>query len=138
MRRVTLLATAAALFGAASAHADSSAVVFPPTDIGLQVGSTFAFGPGLVKVGNDEAIGGVTVGGPFVTAEGSPPPTGFQSQTVYVTASWHFEVIGPPSTSVGILFGGVYDASTSSEGAAAAGILTGDLTLPWTGSPSDL
>ena len=126
MRRLALLAAAAVLFGAASAHADGNTVVFPPVGIGLQVGSTFAFGPGEVRVGNDYAIGGVDAGGPYVTATGSTASEGQQSQTVDVTATWEYEVIGPPSTSVGVLVSGVYDAVSTGQSGTVGNIFVGD------------
>lgn len=126
MRRLLMAASAAALLGGASAHA--SAPTFSPVEIGLQVGGTFAFGPGNVTVRNDEASGGISATeGPWVTAEGSTAPTGFSSQSVDTTADWNFEVVGPPTTGTVLIdINGNYQVSSSGHSGTVANIFVGD------------
>ena len=128
MRRLAILAATGAVFGAASAAQAAGAplVVFPPTEIGLQVGGTFTFGPGILSIGNDEAIGNLTAAGPSVTAEGTTAPPGFTSQLVDVTADWDFKVIGGPVglNNVGIVINGLYSAA-GHGGATVANVFVG-------------
>jgi hypothetical protein len=122
MRNLAMLAAGAVLFGAASAHADSNEVVFPAVGFGLTVGSTFQQAPGDLRVGTDDAIGGATVGGPFVTASGSA----FTGNSVGATATWEYEIVGAPSTSIGILISGVYDAVSTGHSGTVGNIFVGD------------
>ena len=113
-------ATAAVLFGAASANATTAVVTLPPTEIGLSVGSAFIFGPGDLRVGTDDAIGGVTVGGPFVTVTG----TAYTGNLTNATADWRFEALGAPGN-VTVLVTGVYDASAAGHSATVGNIFEG-------------
>ena len=129
MRRLAILAAAAAVFGAASAHAGDVPATFPPVSIGLQVGSTFIFGPGNLIGDNSQVSGGITPAGPFVIASGSTPPPGVSFQTTNVTASWEFEVLGPTNASAEILISGLYSASSTGATGAAANVFVGNNLL---------
>lgn len=122
MRRLAILAAAAVLLGAASAHADGNAVVFPAVGFGLSVGNQYQGAPGDLRAGTDDAIGGATVGGPFVTASG----TAYSGNLVGATATWEYEVVGAPSTNIGVLISGVYDASSTGSSGTVANIFVGD------------
>jgi hypothetical protein len=123
MRRLAILAAAAVLSGAASAHADGvPVVVFPAVGFGLQIGNVFQNTPGDLRIGTDDAIAGATVGGPFVTATGSA----YSGNSVNVTADWHYEVLGAPSTNIGVLISGIYSASSAGHSGTVGNIFVGD------------
>lgn len=122
MRMISLMVATAALFYAVSAHAQSDQVVFPAVGFGLQVGNVFQNTPGDLRIGTDDAIAGATVGGPFVTATGSA----YSGNSVNVTAQWEYEVVGAPSTSIGVLISGVYSASSTGHSGTVANIFVGD------------